>query len=541
MRIRGLLPLLRITPAVLLCYCVTSVIAVLGSFGSERVNPVAVLSLALIVTTLAALSAKTVELVAIEWRVSEPYAFFIAIVIAGLLRGVALLEGLNVLGLSGEVSSWTRILNSVTSILVWMTIIGLLDASREQYRRRYAALMRQAAAAASDIDPGLDDHPDMIRLKSTLAGFASPSQLDLSTPALAAAAIRMEIEKSLRPLSHRIWFGTGVSEPRARVSRLLGDALLRMPVPVGAVTIAWLVTGFVGAVSLFGAARGALSIVISTCVLLSCLLLTRAVMRSAHVVLGPALFVACSVLPIVLTDLIVARLGYSSTLGSPQSIFVILALGGLILCATAISLAAADRAVILDLVGSRVIELEAESREGLRGEPTELSAFIHNSLQAELHGLALQLDEASRLHDEGQARAALERLSALAGRSLSEDFLSFREAPLDRLSRVTEAWAGIADVHLYVDEGLDPLDPRLPTAIRAVEELVANSVRHGRASSVNVRLLLNDHGNVLIDLDSDGVMSERTPGMGEGWLSSVSQSPVRLTHSEKGTAVLLEI
>ena len=43
-----------------------------------------------------------------------------------------------------------------------------------------------------------------------------------------ASAIRGEIETSLRPLSHRIWFSSSDPEPRARISRLLRDALLRI-------------------------------------------------------------------------------------------------------------------------------------------------------------------------------------------------------------------------------------------------------------------------------------------------------------------------
>lgn len=541
MSVRRLVPLLRVTTVTTVFYGATSIIAILGSFASPGIRPLELLALALIPTVVACLAAQSLEWILQGWRIREPYAFFAAVMLSGVLRGVTLLQGLALLGIDDNVPGGTRILNSVVSIVVWMTIIGFLDASREQYRRRYNALVRQAASAAADIDPGLDNHPDLIRLKSVLSGFAMPSDPKVASLEAVAAAIRGEIETSLRPLSHRIWFSSGDPEPHARISRLLRDALLRMPVPVGAITIAWLVTGFVGAASLFGIARGSLSVVISSILLLLALQLTRGVMRSARAFFGPVLFVMSAVLPVVGTDLVLAQLGYDSMLGSVQSVFVIFALGGLILCSTAISLAASDRAVILDLVELRVAELESEAREGLRGEPGELSAFLHNSLQAELHGLALQLDEASRLSDERQAREALERLGALANRSMSEEFRSFRESPLQRLERVQDAWAGIADLQVEVSDAVDPVDVRLAFAVRAIEEVVANAIRHGGARSARASVVESASGNLLIEIESDGSLSSASLGMGENWLASVTQAPVVLRESTIGSSVRLEI
>jgi hypothetical protein len=533
-------PLLRVTPVTTVFYGATSIIAILGSFGGLGIPPVGLLALAVIPTLVACLAAPSAEWILQGWAVREPWAFFAAVVLAGVLRGVTVLQGLSILGIDDEVPGGTRILNSVVSIVVWMTIIGLLDASREQYRRRYDALVRQAAAAA-DVDPGLDDHPDLMRLKSRLSGFAIPSDPRSASLEWVASAIRTEIETSLRPLSHRIWFSSGDPEPRARISRLLEDALLRMPVPVGTITLAWLVTGFAGAASLFGIVRGSLSIVISSVLLFIALVIIRGVMRSARAFWGPVLFVLCAVLPVVGTDIVLASVGYESMLGSVQSLFVILALGGLILCSTAISLAASDRAVILDLVARRVAEFESGTREGLRGEPGELSAFLHNSLQAELHGLALQLDASSRSGDEQQAREALERLGALANRSMSEEFRSFRESPLQRLERVQDAWAGIAELHVEVSDAVEPGDTRLAFAVRAIEEVVANAIRHGGARSAQVSLAASVSGNLLIEIESDGLLSSASPGMGEDWLASVTSAPVVLRESATGSSVRLEI
>ncbi|MEY4137009.1 MAG: hypothetical protein RL205_1137 [Actinomycetota bacterium] len=541
MNVRGLLPLLRITPLVLGLYSITSVIAILGTLGSLHAGFMPLFLVSLAVTLVADVVALAVDRILSSRRLTSPATFFIAVVTAGLVRGVALMIGLNLIGAGPSGPGGMRVLNSVTSITVWMTLIGLFDASRELYRRRYVALLAQASTAAPMVDPGFDQHPDMLRLKSTLSSFTESSSPSAAHSDQIASAIRAEIEHSLRPLSHRIWFSSELAEPRARVGQLIHDALLSLPVPILPVIAVWLACGIAGAVSLFGFARGTLSLAISTLMLLVCLVLGRLVMRAQRRFLGPILLVACSVIPVVLTDLVIQVMGYPALMSSPVTVFLIIALGALILGGSAISLAGADRAVILALVERRVIEMRGVSGEGLQGSPSELAAFIHNSLQAELHGLALQLDSASRLRDDDQARQALERLGALANRSLSEDFRTFRESPLDRLSRVTEAWAGIAQLDVVVADGVARDDPRLSTGVRALEELIANAIRHGGARSVSAGIAISATGNLVVSLESDGLLTEALPGMGEGWLAAVSQSPVVLSGSARGSSVRLEI
>lgn len=546
MSLRGLWPLVRVTPMVIGLYSITSVIAVLGTFGRSGPSVHSLLGVATAVTVVAAVVAVSVEPLLRRLGLRQSLAFLLTAALAGLMRGLALNQGLQVIGVDSQVPEWSRVLNSIVSVMVWMTIVALFDASREQYRRRYAALMLQAMQATAALDSGLDEHPDVVRLKRTITqALEGDSQATMPTAdiesARIAAALRLEIESSLRPLSHRIWFSAQEEEPRARVGQLIRDALEGLTVPIASVVGVWFLGGLGGAASLFGFARGMASVVISTGILLLCLWGARMVVRRRRALQGAILLVLCSVLPIVATDQLLKWLGYATVLSTPIVIFLIVALATLILGGAAIALAAADRRVILSFVESRVNAFATNAREGLRGAPTELSSFLHNSLQAELHGLALQLDSASRLGDAAQARAALERLGALANRSLSEDFRSFRESPRLRLDRISEAWSGIADLGIHVSDAIEATDPRLAIAVRATEELIANAVRHGGATQVAVRFEMTDEGDLAVDLESDGVLVMGSPGMGEGWLSAVSQSPVVMSGTARGSAVHLVI
>lgn len=541
MKVRELIDLLRVTPTVALLYSLTSVIAVCGSYASSNAPAVVLLTVATVVTVVASTVALGVQQILREAGVRAPVAFGSALVCAGLARGVALLEGLSLIGARIPASAATLLVNSVVSIVVWMTLIGMFEASRERYRRRYCALLLQAQAAAAVLESGLDEHPEMVRLKLTLTDLTEPRDTSQERAVEVASVIRSEIENSLRPLSHRIWFSAMDVQPHARIGLLLRDALVGLPAPIPLITGVWFAAGISGGISLFGFSRGVLSAVLSSLLLAGCLLAARALVRPSRIGSGVVALVACAVIPIVGTDVLLALVGFASHLGSPLTAFLVVALGTMILGASAIALAASDRSVILGIVESRVAELEAAAHEGLRGTPAELAAFLHNSLQSELHGLALQLDEAGRLHDDAQARAALERLGALAQRSLSEDFRSFRESPLDRLARIEGAWEGIVDLRCHLDSTLAVDDARLPLAVRAVEEVVANAVRHGGARSIDVSLGTSSSGNLAIDVRSDGRIAQGDPGLGGGWLAAISQSQLLMDAEAGGVIVHLEI
>lgn len=534
MRLRDLVDALRVTPPVALLYGLTSVIAVVGSFSRDDIAPLPLFALALVVSAIAVVTALVADAGVVRVRMPAPMGFLLAVVLAGIIRALALDAGLRLLGVTDRPGAGALLLTSVVSILVWMSLIGLFESSRSLYRRRYAALVIQASAAVAALDPGLDEHPDVVRLKSTLSAFGSTAN-----PTDMASTIRREIEESLRPLGHRIWFSGQDAQPHARLGGLLRDALVAFPVPIAPLTTVWFVGGISGGVAMFGVTRGLLSAVLSSAFLVLALLVVRTFVRPTRPLTGVAGLLISSIAPIVLTDLTLHAFGFPATAGSLVSVFLILALGTMILGSAAVSLAASDRQVILRLVESRVADLEAQAHEGLRGTPTELAGFLHNSLQSELHGLALQLDEAGRLGDDAQARAALERVGAVAQRSLSEDFKSFRESPLQRLDRLSDAWEGIAVIDVQVECG--PEDPRLSLAVRAVEELVANAIRHGSARRIQVQVRETVDRGLSVEIRSDGELSRATSGVGQGWLSSISQSGLEYCEDARGSGVRLEL
>lgn len=446
-------------------------------------------------------------------RVATLASLAVAALIVGAARGAVLVWVLAVLG--DPSPNDMRIVSSMVSALIWLVAITTVLRGREGYRRQYAAAVEQIAEAQAG--QRLAALPEVTSMQATLDAIARSAAPALDEAALRAAAqvLRDEVEQGLRPLSHRIWFSAGASEPHARLLPLVRDALATLPVPITPVLVVWTLSALIGAPALYGALRGTMSVLLSAIVLAGMLLLTRRLLhRWPDARLGAVLLTACAIVPVLLPDVVLGVWGGESVRPSAASTFVLapLAIGALVLAAAATSLATADREEILRI---------AEARAGEALAAQEMSAYLHNSLQSQLSALALQLDRAQP--GSADAQIAVERLAALASRSIADDFRAQRERPIDRLHDAAQAWRGIAEVTVMVADDVDPVHPRLTLAVQAVEEITSNAIRHGSATRIDVDVR-QSQGDLVIEVASNGVIAAVPPGMGSGWLAGISRS-----------------
>lgn len=531
---RGTLAAVRLTPAVIGLYAITSAIAVLASPAVPW--PVRA-PVSAIVTGIAVLAA-----FASRRAVRGPGSLALAALAVGAVRGVALLACLDFSAVDRSHDP-LRVASSAVSALIWIGAFAMALASREAYRARYAAAVRQVALARAP--EALEALPEVSSVQDALARAADASARELDGRQLreAAAILRGEIEERIRPLSHRMWFAAASAEaPRARLGPLVRDAVLTFAVPIWPVTAIWLVSTLIGAPVLYGTVRGLASAAACSGFLAGALVLSRwALERTQSRWAGPAALVACAVAPVLLTQLLVSSTGIAATGTAAVATytFVPLALGGLLLAASAASLAGADRRLVLGL---------AESRADAVPASRELSSYLHNTVQSELASLAMQLDRAEP--GSAEAQRAVERLAALASRSIADGFRAQRESPLARMHAGAASWRGIAEVSVEVDAGVDEADPRMPVLVQAAEEATSNAVRHGRARTVTVRVR-TDGGALALEVASDGSLGGPEgagngagaggtgTGMGQGWLASVAAAPVELVERDGGTVLRL--
>lgn len=526
----------RITPVVVSIYALASIIGAFISLDPSDGRLLEV-SIAAGVATMVAVAGIVAGWLIVTWlhiHALEQFRFLLVAPLVGAVRGVILFQTADAMAIAPAGQLIPITISSAFSALVWLALGGFLKASHSAYRRRYRSMLLQGVpgvgVGADEASFDWDAHPEVSRLRSSLSAASRIEDADPTTDDLvrASAAIRWEIEQTLRPLSHRLWFGTLGQEPRARWSWVLHDAVAGFTVPVVPVSTLWLVGGVIGGVALLGWGQGAVAAALSTVILAASSALGARLMRHRSSVLaGVLLVLSCGALTVFGTDAIMRALGFPTSLtwGNGVAVGLWLAVMGMVVVSASISLADADRRIVLDVAGHRA---------------ARASAYLHNSLQAELTGLAMQLDAAAIDPDPQQARVALERLNALVTRSLAEDFASFEQDPTSRAQSVAAAWAGICDVTLMIDPGA-AADRRLMAAVQAAEELIANAIRHSGATIIRVELSSGESGlRVVCWANTTGAVASGS-GLGSHLLASVAPGGIETDVRGGGTTYCLDV
>lgn len=525
----------RPSPSVVGVYAIASLIGGFITAASAAGTPWQMVTLVALVTTVAV--AVLVPANSLPWErlsrrpVMTSVAFLLVAATAGALRGVVFVELARMWGIRLTSDDATQIANSAVSAIVWLTLAGLLIGGRHRYRDRYRALVLQ-----TDIDVDWDRHPSVEQVKRNIGTALSMADGSAEAdPRHVADAIRREIDTNIRPLSHRLWFGAEDEEPRSRPIPLVKDAMAAWTVPMRVVAIVWFTTAVLGGARWLGLEQGLAASIVSTFLIVGmCFSIGRWIpaspwWRLAALVLG-------SVVVVVSTDGTLRLVGYPSRLYLDAGSLLLLpvTIVALVVAAAAISLIESDRRTILE-VASR------ESRE--IADRRLQSTFLHNSLQAELTGMAMQLDEAARTGATDETRAALERVHALLARSISQDFAAFQENPRDRIDRIIDGWRGICAVSIDVDAAALG-DRRLGIAVQAIEEIVTNAVRHGGARQIRVEVVAGSLG-LLIEVVSDvalvGGDSLSSVGLGTRVLAAIAPQGLVVEALDRGSRLVLTI
>ena len=265
--------------------------------------------------------------------------------IVGALRGLALLTMDRYLEINATEEAFTQVANSVFSAVIWLTLIGLVFASKNKYRKRYQSILLQGAIDESSTI-AWDDHPNVIAVKTNVAHARNASSDKHAAAELSdiARAIRDEIEHNIRPLSHRLWFGNEEEVPRARWSALIRDSLTAFSVPVGLVSLIWLAGTILGGIRTFGVPLGFAAGILSTLTLALLLLGARRVIPRT-MWWGVSAIGATSIISILLPHLLLSAAGYGRELSTSLFLTAILplALSALLVATASISLAESDR------------------------------------------------------------------------------------------------------------------------------------------------------------------------------------------------------
>ena len=157
----------------------------------------------------------------------------------------------------------------------------------------------------------------------------------------------------------------------------------------------------------------------------------------------------------------------------------------------------------------RVDRLQAMTEARVASEEARrLAGLLHGRVQSRLLGCAMALEFAG--DDPVELRRALDRLDEVLAESWAADTADVPSR--HGLSGIAEHWSGVAEVTIDGD-GVES-GSASSAVFTVVEELVANSVRHGRAR--RVRAMISERGDAFtIEVSDDGQATESgPPGLG---------------------------
>lgn len=534
---------LRFSTPVVVIYASASFVGALIAFGSSDQSITLTLLAALIVTGVATLILIMLRRFMAGEKDVDVLVFALISLGVGLIRGITMM----VIGVQWALvppnTATVQIINSGVSAVVWLLLAGLVFAGRERYKRSYRSLLVQGAThfqANSSIDADWDRNPTIVAMRANVSPHINEAKISPTPAALmqTAEAIRAEIEQHLRPLSHRLWFGSFDDYPHVRLPQLVRDSVTAFRIPIRIIAATWLIGGLIGGPMLFGLTRGILSTLISTAVLTGLLVLfTSLARRHPSLVLGIMYLLVAGTAPLLAADAALRMFGFDSdfTLDNGLVLLLPLALIAMMIMGLTISLANADRQAVLSVAQSYAVESAVGFTNAL-----EASTYLHNTVQSELTGVAMQLTDAAKSGDPRRSRAALERAQEIMNRSLTEQFRTQRVDAAVHIDRVAKAWDGICDVDISIKDGVTE-DPRGGVAIQALEELIANAVRHSDATHITATLTRATDGiTIVCHINRQWQVSERK-GLGTRWMATLSPGGMLTTHAGDGTVLQLTI
>jgi two-component sensor histidine kinase len=146
------------------------------------------------------------------------------------------------------------------------------------------------------------------------------------------------------------------------------------------------------------------------------------------------------------------------------------------------------------------------------------AVFIHGKILTRLAATSLKLESVSTAKDPKAFSETIQSLNSL----LSSPDAEFLEESKDLESEINsrlKPWRGLLDIKISIDSGLKSFSSsRVRDLGEVLEELISNSIRHGKAKSIDLKVVRSGQKDVEIIAVDDAVIpppeTAKTTGLG---------------------------
>ena len=465
-------------------------------------------------------------------------------VLAGAARGVVLAVLPATFDLPTSTPIAVRVVSSGIIFGLWLVIIGAALGANDRYRSELTSLVDELATHELQLRV-VDDHHtshQVRQVSAKIADASAPISTALGSESISrdyartARLVQDAIEERLRPLSHQFWFDRApvMAPPRSPldfIRRVLTAPVpWRRAVPLMAVLLVW--NSLVGVGWPLGLYAGLISSALVALIVITCTHFGREHRLPWNI----AMYVLLLLLP---ANAEVAIVDSIATVPLTKSVHLLLSVAiplAFVLGAIANTLIL-DREAMLVELRERIADDDWDEHLGelhRRQVESDVASFLHNTVQSRLLAASLQMQQAAAEGDHVSAEKALEQARDALDMAANASSAVKERPPRERMEHLALAWEGLAAVTIELPEVLEP-ESTWGLVAQAVDECVTNSVRHGRATRVDVYVRETRNAiRVTVDDNGEGISGSSGPGLGSTWIEHVSGGQWSLTASSEG-------
>ena len=508
--------------------------------ATRLLNTAQLLAANIIAIAACAILAFTIERILSKLKLRSPTPFFLVILIGaalGLCKGTITGLASWMLGsdLDLEAALSGRMLSSAI-LGAWLvpSVAGIAH-NLEKYRQERDTLIAERVALAlesssSETDLGRRRTLDEVAKLLTESNHDSGGQY--------SQTIRQVIEQDLRPLSHKLW-----QIESSRWNRYsLGDnwrlALTNFPFAPAFSSLAYGATAFMSQLRYSSIPEVLARSLLAAFLVFTIFYIATRIFRGSNRILifrFLSIPLIASVLIFFLSSVIFGQIDAYPTFETIATIWIWLLQLSLFGSLYLEIRSSRDRIRTALSVDSEQTLIDRKTRIALaKFTNREFANLLHGQVQNQLLALALQLE--AGLSDENDARRRVLDIIAVAHNHISK---TADPNVKSRLQELVEQWRAFAKISIDSDFEIRQLpDYKQRLVVQVVEEGIANSIRHGLANRVEVRLCRE--GEKLRISVKDNGLGPRTgkPGLGSELFQAASPNNWKISTSPEGGAVL---
>ena len=454
-----------------------------------------------------------------------------ALIAIGAIRGFAILDIGLLLNLPQVKPYLLRPLNSAVTVPLSFLVLRHLIGSRREFKELFQALYVENIKVRLDhftSEKAKIKESEIDQIEAKVLATLDPLRREIERVSgiqLSSSDLRKEvmiiqsfIEERLRPLSYDLWRAQKPEPPRLRYFESLYRLFFLTKSQFGYAVIPAFVFSVVAGSTIetfaFAWRHALIHLIVQVIVFLAFEFIYQR-SKSLQKYLNLTAVLMCISIPLVFDLLLISN--YQTTPSNLGAEMV--SIGWFLLLSLTFTVAKAQSDYRIELISILQRNLE---RDSILAEDSQIAEqyakYLHGDIQSTLSAAQMQLQTASDSDDLTLGKATIEKLASVLRRDHHDYVIGDAISPFAKFQQIIDAWEGIATISIDIEEGDFP-DYSLLKVGQVLEELVSNSIRHGKATEIYVSVRNVSDENIKVSFSNNGApMKDGRAGLGSSLL-----------------------